>query len=299
VREVRAYRKAWVGAAVALVGVAAMFGRARSVVAANPQRIVSLTPSVTEILFALGAGDDVVGVSQYSDFPPQATRLPRVGSFLTPNLEAIIALRPTLVIGIGLSSEMRQIRALRETGCSILTIRDDSVAEIEDSIREIGRKTGRTSAARRLLEELDAKIGEVRTRVSKLPRVRVLMLVGHEPLIAVGSGTFLDDLLKLSNADNIADSIGQQWPKLSIEYIIAMKPQVILDGQMGSDPGAPTRFWQKYSSIPAVRNHRVYGYPSDRILHAGPHIGTSLEMLAAMIHPGAFPASTPARGQAR
>jgi len=126
-----------------------------------------------------------------------------------------------------------------------------------------------------------------------------LMLVGHEPLIAVGPGTFLDDLLKLSNADNIADSIGQQWPKLSIEYIIAMKPQVILDGQMGSDPGAPARFWQKYPSIPAVRNHRVYGYPSDRILHAGPHIGTSLEMLAAMIHPGAFPTSTPARGQAR
>src|SRR6516225_8545860 len=158
VRPVRAHRKAWLGAAVALLGVAAMFGRARTAVAASPQRIVSLTPSVTEVLFALGAGDEVVGVSQYSDFPPQATRLPRVGSFLTPNLEAIIALHPTLVIGIGLSSEMRQIRALRETGCSILTIRDDSVAEIEDSIREIGRKTGRTDAAQRLLEKLNAQI---------------------------------------------------------------------------------------------------------------------------------------------
>src|SRR5262249_30875399 len=160
-------------------------------------------------------GDEVVGVSQYSDFPPQATRLPQVGSFLTPNLEAIIALHPTLVIGIGLSSEMRQIRALRETGCAILTIRDDSVAEIEQSIREGGRKTDRADAARRLLEKLNAQIDEVRTRVSKLQRVSVLMLVGHEPLIAVGSGTFLDDLLKLSHADNIAGSIGQQWPKLS------------------------------------------------------------------------------------
>jgi len=283
-----------VGAAVALLSVAAMFGRAHGAVP-SPQRIVSLTPSVTEILFALGAGDEVVGVSQYSDFPPQATRLPQVGSFLTPNLEAIVALRPTLVIGIGLSSETRQIRALREMGCSILTIRDDSVAEIEESIREIGRMTDRPEAARSLLEKLNAQIDEVRTTVSKLPRVSVLMLVGHEPLIAVGPGTFLDNLLKLCNADNIADSLGQQWPKLSIEYVIAMKPQVILDGQMGSDPAAPAQFWQKYPTIPAVRNHRVYGYPSDRILHAGPRIGTSLEMLAAMIHPQTFPAALPAR----
>jgi iron complex transport system substrate-binding protein len=299
VREVRAHRKSWAGAAVALLSVAAIFGRTRGAAAANPQRIVSLTPSVTEILFALGAGNEVVGVSQYSDFPSEATHLPQVGSFLTPNLEAIIALHPTLVIGIGLSSEMRQIRALREMGCSILTIRDDSVAEIEESIGEIGRRTDRADAARRLLEKLNTQIGEVRARVSKLPRVSVLMLVGHEPLIAVGSGTFLDDLLKLSNADNIADSLGQQWPKLSIEYIIAMKPQVILDGQMGSDPSAPARFWQKYPTIPAVQNHRIYGYPSDRILHAGPRIGTSLEMLAAMIHPQAFSALTPARGEAR
>ena len=258
---------------------------------------MSLTPSVTEILFALGAGDEVVGVSQFSDYPPQATRLPQVGTFLTPNLEAIIALHPTLVIGIGLSSEMRQIRALREMGCSILTIRDDSVAEIEESIGEIGRKTERADAARALLEKLNAQIDEVRARVSKLPRVRVLMLVGHEPLIAVGPGTFLDDLLRLSNADNLADSLNQQWPKLSIEYVMATKPQVILDGQMGSDPRAPARFWQRYPTIPAVQNHRVYGYPGDRILHAGPRIGTSLEMLAAMIHPGAFTATTPARGE--
>jgi iron complex transport system substrate-binding protein len=256
--------------------------------AASPQRIVSLTPSVTEILFALGAGDEVVGVSQYCDYPPEVTRLPKVGSFLTPNLEAIVALHPTLVIGIGLSSEMREIRALRETGCSIMTIQDDSVAEIEDSIRAVGGKIGRADAARALLEKLNAQIDAVHSRVAALPRVRVLMLVGHEPLIAVGPGTYLDDLLKLANADNIADSIDQQWPKLSVEYILAMRPEVILDGQMGSDPAAPARYWQRYSSIPAVRDHRVYSYPGDPVLHAGPRIGTSLQILAALIHPDAF-----------
>ena len=256
--------------------------------AASPQRIVSLTPSVTEILFALGAGDEVVGVSQYCDYPPEATRLPKVGSFLTPNLEAIVALHPTLVIGIGLSSEMREIRVLQETGCSTMTIQDDSVAQIEDSIRAVGARIGRADAARTLLEKLNAQIDAVRSRVASLPRVRVLMLVGHEPLIAVGPGTYLDDLLKLANADNIADSIDQQWPKLSVEYILAMRPEVILDGQMGSDPAAPARFWQKYPSIPAVHDHRVYSYPGDPVLHAGPRIGTSLRILAALIHPNAF-----------
>jgi len=268
--------------------IAALTFFAPCTLATSPQRIVSLTPSVTEILFALGAGDDVVGVSQYSDYPPRVTRLPQVGSFLTPNLEAIAALHPTLVIGIGLSSEMREIRALREMGCSTMTIHDDSVAQIEDSIRAIGDEIGRADAAQTLLEKLNAQINGVRSRVAKFPPVRVLMLVGHEPLIAVGPGTFLDDLLKLANADNIADSTNQQWPKLSLEFVIAMRPDVILDGQMGSDPAAPARFWEKYSSIPAVRNHRVYGYPNDPVLHAGPRIGTSLRILAAMIHPQAF-----------
>ncbi len=257
-------------------------------IASGAERIVSLTPSVTEILFALGAGSEVVGVSQYCDYPPAATRLPQVGSFLTPNIEAIVALHPTLIIGIGLSSELREIRALKELGCSIMTIQDDSVAQIEDSIRAIGDRIGRADAARTLLAGLNAQIADVQRRVAATRKARVLMLVGHEPLIAVGPGTFLDDLLKLANSDNIADSTAQQWPKLGIEFVIAMRPEVILDGQMGTDPAAPARFWEKFPSIPAVRNHRVYGYPGDPILHAGPRIGVSLKMLAAMIHPDAF-----------
>ena len=256
-------------------------------------RIVSLTPSVTEILFAIGAGNEVVGVSQYCDFPPEVAHLPRAGSFLTPNLEAIVALHPTLVIGIGLSSQMREIRALNEMGCSVMQVQDDSVAQIEDSIRAVGARTNHSAEAHALLARLNAQIDSVREKVAGAPRQRVLMLVGHEPPIAVGPGTFLDHLLKLANVDNTADSIDQQWSKPGVEFIIAMRPDVILDGQMGSDPGAPARFWQKYPSIPAVRNHRVYGYPGDPILHAGPRIGSSLEMLAAMIHPNLF-AATPA-----
>ena len=110
---------------------------------AATMRIVSLAPSVTETLFALGAGPEVVGVSQYCDYPPEVRDLPRVGSFLTPNIEAIIALRPTLVIGLGLSSDLRQIRALKSLGYKVLLVRDSSLTEIEDNIATVGAQIGR------------------------------------------------------------------------------------------------------------------------------------------------------------
>jgi iron complex transport system substrate-binding protein len=251
-------------------------------------RIVSLAPSVTETLFALGAGADVAGVSDYCDYPPAAARLPHVGSFLTPNIEAIIALRPTLVIGLGLSSDLRELHAIEATGCAVMTVRDESLEQIEDSIAAVGARVGRAPAAAALLARMRAQIGAVRERLAGVRPVRVLMLVGHEPIIAVGRRTYLDQLLRIARADNIADASSEQWPRLSVEYIIAMHPDVILDGQMGSEATPPERFWDKYETIPAVKNHRVYGYPQDPILHPGPRVGKSLEMLAKMIHPRVF-----------
>jgi cobalamin transport system substrate-binding protein len=258
-----------------------------SVHAAQPLRVVSLAPSVTETLFALGAGADVVGVSNYCDYPPAALKLPRVGSFLTPNIEAIIALRPTLVIGLGLSSDQREVRALKSLSIPVLMVRDDSLAEIEDSIISIGQRTGRIDAEHALLGNIRAQVAAVEARLAHAKPLRVVMLVGHQPLVAVGRGTYLDDLLKLARADNIAGEFAEQWPQLSLEYIIAMRPQVILDGQMGNDPAAPSQFWSKYTTIPAVREHRVFGYRQDPILHPGPRVGESLQILARMIHPEA------------
>lgn len=256
--------------------------------AGRAQRIVSLAPSVTETLFALGAGDEVVGVSQYCDYPPAATRLPRVGSFLTPNVEAIIGLRPTLVIGLGLSSDTRELGVLRATGCGVMITSDDSLAEIEAGIGNVGERIGRAEAARAMLSSINAEIDAVRAKVAGTQRVRVLMLVGHEPIYAVGARTYLDDLLTIANSENVADASGQQWPQLSIEYIIAARPDVILDGQMGNGAAAPSHFWERFPIIPAVRNHRVYGYPQNPVLHPGPRVGKSLELIAAMIHPERF-----------
>jgi iron complex transport system substrate-binding protein len=256
--------------------------------ASAPMRIVSLAPSVTETLFALGAGAEVVGVSQYCDYPPQVRDLPRVGSFLTPNLEAIIALRPTLVVGLELSSDVRQIRALKSMGYPVLLVSDDNLQQIEDSIEKVGARINRAEAARRLVAQIQQQIAAVQERLANVKPLRALMLVGHQPIVAVGPGTYLDELMRLARADNIAAAAGEQWPHLSMEFIIAMRPEVILDGAMGSDPASSDDFWQKYPTIPAVRDHRVYGYAEDPMLHDGPRVGQSLEIIARKIHPEAW-----------
>ena len=256
--------------------------------AAARMRIVSLAPSVTETLFALGAGPDVVGVSQYCDYPAQVRDLPRVGSFLTPNLEAIIALRPTLVVGLELSSDVRQIRALNSMGYPVLLVSDDSLQQIETGIETVGARINRQPQAHRLVAEIQTQIAAVQQRLANVKPERALMLVGHQPMVAVGAGTYLDELMRIARADNIAAAAGEQWPQLSMEYIIAMRPEVVLDGSMGSDPSSSSEFWGKYPAIPAVRAHRVFGYAQDPILHAGPRVGQSLEIIARMIHPEAW-----------
>jgi len=255
------------------------------------ERIVSLAPSVTETLFAIGAGPQVVGVSQYCDYPPAARKLPSVGTFLTPNIEAIAALRPTVVIGPLTSSDLREMRALRAMGITTVAVGgDDSILQIEHSIEQIGDRTGRAAAARRLLAGIRLSMRSIEERLNRRPVRSVLMVVGHQPMVAVGRGTYLDQLLALARGANIADASAQAWPRLSLEYIIASRPDVILDGQMGTDPSTPDSFWLKYPSIPAVKNRRVCGYPEDPTLHPGPRIGSTLEILARLIHPEAFAA---------
>jgi iron complex transport system substrate-binding protein len=252
------------------------------------QRIVSLAPAITETLFALGAGADVAGVSQYCDYPPEVLRLPKVGSFLTPNIEAIAGLRPTLVIGLVTSSDLREIRALNAMGYRTMMVDDNSIAGIEASIRTVGGAVGRAREAHALLDRIHLEIAAIEQRLRDTPKRRVLMVVGHQPMVAVGRGTYLDELLTMARATNIAANSAQTWPRLSLEYIIAMRPEVILDGQMGSDPNSPSSFWAKYPTIPAVRDHRVIGYPEDPTLHPGPRIAQTLELLARLIHPEAI-----------
>lgn len=251
------------------------------------ERIVSLAPSITETLFAVGAGPEVVGVSEYCDYPAQALKLPKVGSFLTPNLEAIVGLRPDLIIGLDTSSNDREIRALQRMGKRVLLVNDDSLSGIDQSIQKIGAATGHAVQSRELLNSMHLRMRAIVQRLKGAPPCKVLMVVGHDPLVAVGGG-YLEQLLRMADCVNIGAGLGVQWPRLSMEYIIAMGPDVILDGQMGTDPKSPGGFWSRYPNLPAVRNHRVFGYAQNPVLRPGPRVARTLEIMASLTHPERF-----------
>jgi iron complex transport system substrate-binding protein len=160
--------------------------------------------------------------------------------------------------------------------------------EIESSIETVGARIDRRPEARRIVSQIESQIAAVRQRLANVKPRRALMLVGHQPIVAVGAGTYLDQLMRIARADNIGAAAGEQWPHLSIEYIIAMRPEVVLDGSMGSDQSSSSEFWKRYPQIPAVRDNRVLGYAEDPMLHAGPRVGDSLEIIARMIHPEAW-----------
>lgn len=253
-------------------------------------RIVSLAPSVTETLFALGAGDLLVGICSFCDFPQEVERIDRIGSYAMPNVEAIIAHAPDVVLGVPPNSP-EVIAALRRTGLRVVVVQVDTIAQIENAIRSIAREVGRALEGERLLAAMRQQIAEIQARLVGAPQRRVLMLVGQNPLIAVGSGIFLDELISLAHGVNIANATGQQWPRLSLEFAIAQQPEVIIDGSMGSeekDKEPRLGIWRNFPALPAVQEKRVYGRHSYSLLRPGPRLAEAFEEIARFIHPERF-----------
>jgi len=265
---------------------------ARAGLAAEPRRVVSLAPSITETVYALGAGDRLVGVSTYCDYPPEATRVPRVGSFLTPNIEAIIAARPDLVIAIPSPGNRNPVESLERLGLRVLTVDPESIAQTKAAILAIGDALGRAAAAGDLVTGIDARFAAVEARLRGVAARRVLMVVGHTPLIAAGAGTLQDELITRARGQNIARAASGMWPHLNLEFVIAAAPQVIVDTSMGNEEragaAATMEFWQAFPTIPAVRDRRIAGFGAYDVLRPGPRIGEAFATMARFIHPEAF-----------
>ena len=261
--------------------------------ALGPQRVVSLAPSVTETLFALGFGDRVVGVTTYCDYPAAAKRLPKIGSFINPSLEAIAAARPDLVIGVRNSSHPVKTKEIENLGIKVVLISVTSLNDILNSFRSIARLLGRPEAGDKLAHKVSRQFEEVKKRVAPVPRRSTLLAVGLRPLVAVGGKNFIDELISLAGGDNIAGNAAQPWLNLPDEYVVAKAPQVIIQAGMGSDRGTSAKYWGDLQSIPAVKEGRVYSYPSDKILRPGPRLGEGVEEIARLVHPECFAESKP------
>ena len=256
--------------------------------ASAPQRIVSLAPSVTETLFALGLGDRLVGVTTYCDYPAAARKLPKIGGFMTPSLEVIVAQRPDLVIGVSSATDPATAREIERLGLEVTLISLASVSDILRSIKTIARLSGNPDAGERVVRKITRQIDAVRKRVAAAPRRRTLLVVGLRPLVAVGGKNFVDELITLAGGENIAGSAAQPWLNLPEEYVVAKAPQVIIEAGIGTDRSHSVQHWADLKSIPAVKEGRIYSYAADKILRPGPRIGKGLEEIAGLIHPECF-----------
>ena len=268
-----------------------LFSSGNAASGSSPRRIVSLAPSVTETVFALGFGNRLVGVTNHCDFPAEAKRLPKIGDFMSPSLEVIAAKEPDLVIGVVGATDPAKAREIERLGIKIALVSVSSVSEILSSFKQIAALLGDPDAGARLVEKIDVQFDKVKRRVAPAPRRSTLLAVGLRPLVAVGGKNFLDELITAAGGENIAGNASQPWLNLPDEYVVAKAPQVIIQAGMGSDTGGPTRQWSDLKSIPAVKERRVYTYRSDKILRPGPRIGEGLEEIARLIHPECFDAA--------
>jgi cobalamin transport system substrate-binding protein len=263
-----------------------------SLVEHHPSRVVSLTPSVTETLFALGLGGRVVGVSAYCDFPPEAARLPRVGTFLAPVIEQVVGLEPDLVITSPSPSNHSAVAAMERAGLRVAVVSEgsESLRDATTAVLQAGAAVGAAEAARRLVDVMEADVGRVRRRVEGLTRLRAAIVVGTEPLVLAGPHSYLGELLEIGGGTNVAAEVGGKWPRTSWEFLLAAAPEVIVD----LSPGAPGRTaddlgqWSRWDSLPAVRDRRVYAGDGTLLLRPGPRLPRAAESVARLLHPEAW-----------
>jgi len=252
-----------------------------------PQRIVSMTPSVTETLFALGLGDKVVGVTDFCKYPPEASSKTRIGGLQNPDVERILALRPDLVVTLPNEPVAKK---LRSRGLTVLEVPSDSIQEVLQSFLAIGRATGTEEKAKELAAALQAKLESARKAVEKLPRPRVLFVVGTDPIFAAGKGSFLDDLIKAAGGQNVLADSKVIFPQLGTEAVISLAPEVIIDSTKVSTPTdeevkAQQEKWSRWPAIPAVKNGAVFVLRDNRDIVPGPRLPQVIDDLLGMIHP--------------
>jgi iron complex transport system substrate-binding protein len=291
-------RRAAARAVTVAVLVALVVGSA-SLVSAQPipTRIVSTSPSITETLFALGLGDRVVGVSQYCRFPPEVQKLPKIGTFLQPDPERIVALRPDLVFVHRVAGDLA--KRLSAMNVRAVAVDEGTMASVFDAIRQIAEAAGVTTRGEALVADIQLRLQRIASAVPAGPRPSVLFVIGRRPgaladLVAAGPHTYLDALIGIAGGRNVlgTDRL-PEYPRISMETVLRLDPDVIVDTVDMGDTVAERlarqtvneRLWGAYPSLRAVQSKRVYAETTDALVVPGPRIVEAAEWIAQLIRP--------------
>jgi iron complex transport system substrate-binding protein len=287
-------------AVIVLVGATLVAGCAdrsvsESIVAASPQRIVSLAPSLTETLFALGLGDRVVGVTRFCAHPPEARELPQVGGYLDPNYEALVAMEPDLVVLIPSSAETG--RRLESLGIPVLRVDQHDVAGVLQSITVLAETCGVPGRGAELRASIEKRLTSVAGLVAGIPRPRTVVVVGHDVgggvvrrVWAAGPDTFYDDVLAVAGGVNAVVGGISRYPELSREGLAALDPDVVLDviagvEERGIDLDEIRAGWRELVELRVVREARVSILEGDVMVVPGPRLPEMVERIARALHP--------------
>jgi iron complex transport system substrate-binding protein len=248
----------------------------------HPHRVLCLAPSIADTVFALGAGDEVAAVTDYTSYPPEARRKPSIGQPIRPSLERIAVLHPDLVIGISTFNDAETIRGIRRLGIPVFLVNPAGLEGLYRSIGEIGDALNRTSAAEALVGLLRVRINNVRQQASAFPRAKIFIALSLDPCISAGGGAFLTELLRAAGADSVTAELPQPWVQLSIEAVLPRRPDFILafrDAPIGLEQMRQRPGWRSLEAVRAGRILRI----DERLQYPSPSAFDALEAFARQL----------------
>jgi iron complex transport system substrate-binding protein len=254
------------------------------VVPDHPHRVICLMPSVTDTVFALGAGDDVVGVSDYTEYPAEALKKPSVGDLINPSIETILALHPDLVIGVQPTGPMESTQQLERLGVPVFLTSPHGIAGIMHSVQTIGQALNRVPQADALATSLQHRVDAVRARTKDLPEPKVFMPIWYDPIVTIGKHAFTTEIIEAAGGHSITDDLTADWPQISLEIVLERAPDALVLVRGGKTTLELLESRPGWSSVPAVQARRVY-YVDGRINFSSPVAIDALEDLARQFHP--------------
>ncbi|MDX2500630.1 MAG: cobalamin-binding protein [Deltaproteobacteria bacterium] len=253
----------------------------------DPQRVISLAPSITEIVFALEQGNRLKAVTRYSDYPHEATQLPRIGSYVRLDIERIVALNPDLCIATKDGNPKAIIDRLASLNIPVYVVDPHSLNTILETIREIGTILNADDRAITLTTSMRARIQRVKSRVAQVNhRPRVFFQIGVSPIVSVGTETFIHELIEIAGGKNLAEG-PLAYPRFSREQVLTLKPEVLIITSMARQAvfEQVKAQWRRWPNIPAVRDDRIHLVDSDLFDRPSPRLVNGLELLIRLIHP--------------
>lgn len=246
---------------------------------APAQRIVSLAPHATELLFAAGAGGRLVGAVEYSDYPEAARRVPRVGGYSTPDLERIVALKPDLVLVWQSGNAAATVSRLESLGLKVYQSQPDRLEDIPASIEKLGRLAGAETEARRAAAAFRQRLAALRNQYSPRPAVPMFYQAWHQPLLTVGGGQIISDVIRLCGGENIFAGLAAKAPSVSVEAVLAADPEAIVASGMGHDTPIGLDDWRRWTRMRAVARGNLFPISADLMQRPTPRLLDGAEQL--------------------